>query len=94
MSQADNGQWNCAIREGCCPVTGQLGQQMVIFPSTNTSKEEGWGGWGGGGAQLSGLSHRDKTVRGVHGNDSAITHKANKLDTDYLRVYEELQQAW
>lgn len=48
----------------------------------------------GGGAQLSGLSHRDKTVRGVHGNDSAITHKANKLDTDYLRVYEELQQAW
>lgn len=52
------------------------------------------GGWrGGGGAELSGFSHRDKTVRRVHGNDSAITHKANELDTDYPRVSEELQQS-
>ncbi|KAF6737552.1 hypothetical protein FQA47_011736 [Oryzias melastigma] len=39
-SSSHNGRWNCAMREGCCPVTGQLGQQMVIFPLTNTNLEE------------------------------------------------------
>lgn len=79
LSQADNGQWNCAIREGCCPVTGQLGQQMVIFPSTNTNQEgeEGWG------VRLSRvISVTVWTFHQIHGNDSAIMHKANELDSD------------
>ena len=96
-SQADNGQWNCAIREGCCPVTGQLGQQMVIFPSTNTSRREG-GEWRRGmrgmrgEAQQFGLDLQVNAFHKVHGNDSAITHKANELNTDSLRVCTELRR--
>ncbi|CAB1453772.1 unnamed protein product [Pleuronectes platessa] len=73
---------------------------MVIFPSTYTSRREGGEQRRGtqgmrgmrGEAQQIGLDLRVNAFNRVHGNDSAITHKANELSTDHLRVCTELRR--